>query len=128
TARVFVVVTLMGSVAHRVAAADLIGAVKAGDVVLARTAISEHANPNETEADGTTALHWAAQRDDLAAADLLLRAGANAKASNRYGVTPIHLAATNGSAPMIERLLQAGADVNATLPQGETALMRGARS
>ena len=41
---------------------------------------------NATEADGFTALHWAAQRDDLQLVDLLVSAGANAKASSRYNV------------------------------------------
>ena len=79
-------------------------------------------------ADGTTALHQAADRDDLPAAQRLVRAGADVKAANRYGVTPLSLACTNGNAAMIELLLQAGADPNAALPGGETALMTAART
>jgi ankyrin repeat protein len=78
--------------------------------------------------DGTTALHWAARHDDLAAADALIKAGADAKAVNRYGVTPIALAATNGSAAMIRKLLDAGVDPNSANPGGETALMTTART
>src|SRR5438876_6547268 len=80
------------------------------------------------EPDGTTALHWAAQRNDLNAADKLIRAGANVKAANRYGITPLQVAATNGSAPMIEKLLAAGADPNTATPEGETVLMTAART
>ena len=72
------------------------------------------ANINATEADGFTALHWAAQRNDLALVDLLLGAGANARASTRYNITPLYLAAVNGNAAIMERLLKAGADPNAT--------------
>ncbi len=93
-----------------------------------RPAVSNNAVTNNVEADGTTALHRAAQRNDLAAADQLIRAGANVKAANRYGVTPLSLACANGNAPMIELLLKAGADANTTLPEGETALMTAANT
>jgi len=83
---------------------------------------------NSVEADGTTALHRAAQRNDLEAANQLIRAGANVKAANRYGVTPLSLACINGNAAMIELLLKAGADANTTLPEGETALMTAANT
>ena len=42
---------------------------------------------NAPQADGTTALHWAAYHDDLDLANRLVAAGASVKAANRYGVT-----------------------------------------
>lgn len=93
-----------------------------------RTLIRQHADVNAPEADGTTALHWAAQLNDTEMADALIRAGANVKAANRYGVTPLSMASTNGNAGMIEKLLKAGADANSALPEGETALMTAART
>ncbi len=57
--------------------------------------------PMPPNADGTTALHWAVDRDDVAVAQMLVRAGANVKAANRYGVTPMYSAAVNGNASMI---------------------------
>ena len=57
-------------------------------------------------ADGSTALHWAAQRNNAQLVDLLLAAGANAKAATRYNITPLYLAALNGNAAIIERLLE----------------------
>src|SRR5437899_2488236 len=106
----------------------LIDAVKAADRDAIRTLLQQRVDVNAAEADGTTALHWAARANDLQAADMLLRAGANVKLANRYGVTPLHLASTNGNAAMMELLLKAGADPNSALPEGETALMTAARS
>src|SRR5438270_7191236 len=80
------------------------------------------------QSDGSTPLHWAAYRDDLKAAEQLLRAGANVKAPNRYGVTPLSLACTNGNGAMVELLLKAGADANSALPGGETPLMTASRT
>lgn len=80
------------------------------------------------QADGTTALHWAARNDDLATAKALLAARANPNSQNRYGVTPLSLACTNGSAPLVAALLDAGADPNLALRGGETPLMTAART
>jgi ankyrin repeat protein len=83
---------------------------------------------NAVEPDGTTALHRAAQHNDLETAEKLVRAGVDVKAKNRYGVAPLSLACLNGNAAMIELLLRAGADPNTTLPEGETALMTAANT
>ena len=113
-----------------VAAADLalIDAVRSGDVDQVRMLLAQQADPNTTDLDGSTALQWAANRDDLVTAGLLLRAGASADARNRYGATASLVAATNGSGAMLEMLLEAGADPNVGLPEGETPLMRAARA
>ncbi|MBV9507744.1 MAG: ankyrin repeat domain-containing protein [Acidobacteriia bacterium] len=108
--------------------AQLIDAVKREDVAAVRGFVAQHADVNAPEADGSTALHWAAQRNNLEIAGLLLGAGAKVNAATRYNVTPLALAATNGNAAMIERLLQAGADANSTSSEGQTALMTAARN
>jgi uncharacterized protein len=106
----------------------LIDSVKSGDAPAVRALLKQKADVNASEADGTTALHWAVNRGDLETVDLLLSAGADPRTANRYGVAPIHLAGTNGSAAVVGRLLKAGADANAALPEGETPLMAAARS
>jgi uncharacterized protein len=106
----------------------LVEAGRARNTQAALTLLAQGVDVNAPEADGTTALHWAAHHDDLPLAEALLRAGARADTANRYGVTPIYLAAENGSAVMIERLLLAGADPNTALPEGETTLMTAARA
>jgi len=124
---VFVVTTLAGRVAG---AADvpLIEAVTHGQRETIRTLIRQHTDVDAREADGTTALHWAARADDLETVQLLIRAGARVDAPNRYGVTPLSLAALNGSAAIVGALLEANANPNAALPAGETVLMTASRT
>jgi ankyrin repeat protein len=83
---------------------------------------------NATEPDGTTALHWAAYRNDVEIAGALVEAGARVEAANRYGVRPLSLAALGGHAEVVRLLLEAGADANTTQGDGETTLMLAARS
>ncbi|MGE3511548.1 MAG: ankyrin repeat domain-containing protein [Vicinamibacterales bacterium] len=88
--------------------------------------LAKGADPNGRQADGTTALSWAAHWDDLATADRLLKAGAQANVANDLGVTPLALACQNGSIAMATRLIEAGADTNAAKKTGETPVMTAA--
>ena len=106
----------------------LIDAAKNVDRDGVRSLLKQGVNVNATEADGTTALHWASYRDDLESVDLLLRAGADVNARNDLGATPLWAASQNGSEPMVRRLLEAGANPNASLLLGETPVMVAARS
>jgi ankyrin repeat protein len=110
-------------------AADIADTVMNHDSSGVSALLAKKADVNAAQADGTTALHWAARWDDLETANLLIRAGADPKTANHDGATPMFLASQNGSAAMIELLLKAGADVNApVLAHAETALMMAARS
>ena len=120
------VLSLPAAAASR--AVPLIQAVKSGDTAAVRMLLQKHSNVDEAEPDGTTALHWAARRDDVDIAALLIKNGANANARNRYGVTPIQLAATNGNREIVSRLLDAGADPNTTIDNSQTVLMTAARA
>jgi ankyrin repeat protein len=106
----------------------LIDAVRANDVGAVRTLLDARADVNAVQPDGTTALHWAVERDAIEIVQLLIRAGANVKATNRYGATPLWLASLNGNAAAIGVLLEAGADPSAASDEGETALMVAART
>ena len=106
----------------------LIDAVRANDVGAVRTLLDARADVNAVQPDGTTALHWAVERDAIEIVQLLIRAGANVKATNRYGATPLWLASLNGNAATIGVLLEAGADPSAASDEGETALMVAART
>jgi ankyrin repeat protein len=116
---------LIAGAAASAAAADtrVADLARQGDAAGVRALLAKQADVDAPEADGMTALHWAARRDDLAIGQALVAAGANPNAATRYGITPLALAATNGSARFVELLLKAHADVNAASPEGETPLM-----
>jgi ankyrin repeat protein len=98
-----------------------------GDRAVVQTLLKEKVDVNSAQGDGTTALHWAAYRDDLEMAKLLIQAGANVKARTRLGdMTALHLASTNGSGAMIGLLLKSGADANTPNGNGTTPLMMAA--
>jgi ankyrin repeat protein len=110
------------------AEAELINAVKNGDVQSFGVLLAHGINADAPTPDGTTALHWAVHRNDLEMVDQLIRAGANVKAVNRFGVFPLSMAAENANAQVSNRLLKGGADPNMALPGGETPLMTAARA
>jgi ankyrin repeat protein len=109
-------------------AAGLVDAVKSGDRAAALALLQQKVNVNATESDGTTALHWAVQRDDLDLVERLIKAGANLNAKNDYGSSPMSEAALNGNVAILDKLLKAGADVESPNGDGQTALMIIARS
>jgi ankyrin repeat protein len=106
----------------------LADAAEKSDRGTVRTLVKEHTEVNTPQADGMTALHWAAYLDDFEIAKLLVDAKADVKVTNRYGVAPLSLACQNGNTAIIELLLEHGADPNTVLRGGETALMTAART
>src|SRR5204862_5944295 len=104
-------------------------AAQGGDREAVRGLLKQAADVNAAQADGMTALHWAAQKNDAELVRMLLYAGANAKATTRInGYTPLLLAARAGNSEVMEPLLAAGADVNGATANGTTALMFAAAS
>ena len=124
-----VLVAALAASTSAFAASDVADAAQQRDWQAARAAIAKKAEVNAPQADGTTALQWAAHWNDVDGVKLLLGAGANAKLANRYGVTPLSEAAGAGNAAIVGALLNAGADAKTlTTPDGETVLMTAARS
>ncbi len=113
------------------AAADrpaIVDAARNSERAALRALIQQKVDVNAADGDGTTALHWAAYRDDLESVDLLIRAGANVNAANDLGATPLWNASLSAGAALVARLLQAGANPNLALLAGETPLMVASRS
>jgi ankyrin repeat protein len=81
------------------------------------------ADVNAAEADGSTALLWAANLNDADLVSRLLKAGANPNVHNLLGSTPLAEAAINSNTEIIQALVEAGADPNTAGPDGQTPLM-----
>src|SRR5581483_6245871 len=111
------------------AAADtrIADAAQNGDIKAVRALIAQKADVNGAQGDGSTALHWAAQKDDVELAKVLLDAKAKLDATTRIGAaTPLFMACRNGNAAVIDLLIKAGADANGPDDHGTTPLMMAA--
>lgn len=106
----------------------LVDAARRQDSEAVSRLVAERVDPNQRQADGATALHWAAYWNDVAIAELLLRAGAAPDTQNDLGVTPLSLACVNGAPRMVGALLRAGAEPDAGPATRPSPLMLCART
>ncbi len=94
-----------------------------GDLAKLRALLAQQSDVNVPQGDGMTALHWAADRGDVAMTALLLRSGAKLTGTTRNGgYTPLHVAARAGHGAVVQALLGAGADVGTLTATGATAM------
>jgi ankyrin repeat protein len=119
---------MLASSSFALAQSDVADAAMQRDNDAVRQLLRGGADVNASQADGATALHWAAYNGDTELAEALLKAGANPGAANRNGATPMWLAANQGDAEMLETLLDGGANANEELPLGRKPIMLAARS
>jgi ankyrin repeat protein len=109
---------------HAAAPANVVEAAMAGNRDAVRALLKDGGDVNTAQADGMTALHWAAAKNDVDLAKVLLFAGANMKATTRIGgYTPLLIASRDGHAEMVAALAAAGADANLATTNGATPLM-----
>ena len=102
---------------------ELLELSRSGETAAALDLIGRRTDVNVSEADGTTALHWAVYYQDYDLVRRLIRADANVHARNEYGSTPLQQAAISANAEILELLLDAGADANELGADGQTPLM-----
>ncbi len=94
-----------------------------GDMAKVRTLLAQQNDVNVAQGDGMTALHWAADRGDVAMTALLLRSGAKFTGTTKNGgYTPLHVAARAGHGAVVQALLAAGADPKTLTATGATAM------
>lgn len=83
----------------------------------------QYRHADDTDTLGMTPLHWAAQRGNSVAVEILIQWGASVQTRECQGYTPLHFACVSGNFTCIKALLDAGADVNAKDWDGESPLM-----
>ncbi len=119
-----VLISLLVFSSHVSAGTSLVESAKLNDLASVKALLTNGVDANSSNADGSTALHWAVLRNNDEMVDSLISAGANPNPANEYGATPLWLACNNKSDEMIQRLLDAGADPNASMWSGESPLMK----
>ena len=107
---------------------QLLQLASTGNMAGAMALLSSKTDVNQSQADGTTALHWAVYYSDVELVKRLIKQGADAKAKNEFGATPMSQAATAGNADVIQLLLEAGVKADEPGPDDQTPLMVIART
>ena len=94
-----------------------------GDMAKVRALLAQQNDVNVAQGDGMTALHWAADRGDVAMTALLLRSGAKLTGTTKNGgYAPLHVASRAGHGAVVQALLAAGADAKTLTSTGATAM------
>lgn len=83
---------------------DLLEAIRKGHPAVVHAFLARGSDPNARDANGGTALHWAASRGSIEIARLLLDAGADARAIDAQGRTPLQIAESKGRHRLVEFL------------------------
>jgi ankyrin repeat protein len=110
------------------ATASVVTAARDADIDAVRAQLAAGSNVNAAEADGTSALLWAAYQSSTKLVTLLLEAGADPNSANAFGVTPLLQASRYGDVATMRALLGGGADMASAERDGETPLMATARA
>jgi uncharacterized protein len=102
----------------------LIQSARLGNHRQITAALERGADVNATDAQGTSALMFAAQKGVPQLVDLLIAAGADVNLHRRqFGTTALMFAAAANRIAVVNQLLAKGVNVNAANEDGSTALM-----
>jgi len=94
-----------------------------GKTAEALALVGRNTDVTQSQADGTTALHWAIYYNDAELAKRLIRQGADVKVKNEFGATPMSQAAIGGNVDIIKALLDEGVDADERGADDQTPLM-----
>ena len=102
----------------------LIQAARLGNQPKITAALERGADVNATDAQGTSALMFSAQKGLQQIVSLLIAAGADVNLHRRqFGTTALMFAAAANRIAVVNQLLAQGVNVNAVNEDGSTALM-----
>lgn len=108
--------------------APLADAAEQRDADAVARLLDQGAKVDARQADGMTALIWAAYHDDADTVKQLIDAEADVTAANRYGISALSVTCINGNGTIVELLIDSGADPNTKRDGGETVLMTASRT
>ncbi|HMD64616.1 MAG TPA: ankyrin repeat domain-containing protein [Stellaceae bacterium] len=98
-------------------------AARANDAALVRSLVANDGNPNQTDEEARTGLHYGAMNGNLTIIAILIKASAKLGVKDKLGNTALHLAADRNQAEAARLLLDVGAPVDAENKNGMTPLM-----
>ena len=101
-------------------------AAKQNDSGTVRLLVGKGANPNQSDEESRSGLHYAAMSGNLRIIAILIKAGARLDPKEKLGNTPLHLAVERDQAEATLLLLDAGAAVDPENKNGMTPLMMAA--
>ena len=101
-------------------------AASENDAARVRSILADDGNPNQTDAEARTGLHYAAMNGNLTIIAILIKASAKLDVKDKLGNTPLHLAADRNQVEAAKLLLDVGAPVDAENKNGMTPLMMAA--
>jgi uncharacterized protein len=98
-------------------------AARQNDAATVRSLIANDGNPNQTDEDARTAMHYAALNGNLTIIAILIKANAKLDVKDKLGNTPLHLAADRNQTEAAQLLLDVGTPVDSENKNGMTPLM-----
>jgi ankyrin repeat protein len=88
-----------------------------------RALMADNGNPNQTDEELRTGLHYGAINGNLTIIAILVKAKARLDSKDKMGNTPLHLAAERNQSEALKLLLDVGASIDSENKSGMTPLM-----